>query len=376
MKTLVYLLIALLLPIFAFTQDDFDYPVDIVYNSETENYYVSNWADGNGYILKLDKDGNIIETFFEGLHYAGGMRISGNTLYVLDNLDLNNNPSNLLPSYLVGINLNTGAEVSNVEISSGGTYLNFMDKANNNLLYITDSQKNSIYQYSFQDNTVTTFLTNLSSPFGICYDYYNDRLLFTANGTGLSYLKSVSPEGGEVTTPFYTDAYIKGVVMHPSADFYYTTWDVNSTQWGDEIVGKVNNDFNWEFEPSYDHNRPFGLCIGYNDVVAVCNWGNHTLRFIDDAVFSVDELSSKSDPYTIYPNPSNGKFNLGFSDIGSSNFELSILNMTGQQVYQEKVNTSYNTVEKSFDLQGLPAGTYVVIIKDDLSVSQKKLIIR
>lgn len=376
MKTLFYLLIAIILPTLVFAQDTLYYPSDIKYHSETETYYVSNWADGEGYILRLDKDANILETFYDGLHYASGMCLVGNTLYVLDNLDLNISGGNQLPSYLIGIDMTTAEEISKVEIGPEHIYLNFVAKAQNGFLYISDYQNNIIYKYHLQNKTVTNFLTDLSTPFGICYDIYSNRMIFTENGTGLSYLKSVHPHGGEVTTEFYTDAYIKGVVMHPNADFYYTTWDVNSTQWGDEEVRKINNDFNSDYLASGGHNRPFGLCVGYDDVIAVCNWGDHTLSFLNDEVFSVEEQSSKINLYTVYPNPSNGKFNIRFYDIASNNLEISILNIAGQQVYQEKINNSDMLVEKKFHLQHLPAGTYVVILKDDHSISQEKLIIR
>ena len=118
------------------------------------------------------------------------------------------------------------------------------------------------------------------------------------------------------------------------------------------------------------------MCIGYDNFIAVCNWGDHTLSFFNDEVFSVEEQSSKTDPFTIYPNPSNGKFNIGFPNFVSVNLEITILSITGQQVYNEKVNNSNMLVEKQFDLQHLQAGTYVVILKDDRSISQKKLIIR
>ncbi len=375
MKIYTYLILLTVLPIFAFTQETFYYPIDIVYHSATENYYVSNWADGDGYVLKLDKDGNILETFYNGLSYAGGLCIVDNVLYILDNQDLNISGSSL-PSFLVGIELGSGNPVLNKKISQGGTYLDFMDAAYGNL-YITDDQQSKIYKYSIQSNMVSDFITDLDSPpFGICYDDYNDRLLFTQNGVGESYLVSVHPLGGDTTEVFTTDAYMKGVVRHPNADFYFSTWDVNSTQWGDEEVRKVNNNFTWEFMPSWPHNRPFGLCVGYNDQIVVCNWGDHTLSFLEDNIFSVDEFSSKPDPFTVYPNPSNGRFNIGFSDQIPSKLEITILSITGQQVYQEMVNNSNMLAERQFNLDHLQPGTYVVILKDDRSVSQKKLIIK
>ena len=60
MKILTNLLIAIIIPIISLAQEELNYPFDIVYHAETENYYVTNWAEGDAYILKLDKNGNII----------------------------------------------------------------------------------------------------------------------------------------------------------------------------------------------------------------------------------------------------------------------------------------------------------------------------
>ena len=374
MKIHTYLFIAIILPVFGFAQESFFYPIDIVYYQPTENYYVSNWADGEGYILKLDKDGSIIETFYEGLHFAGGLCIVDDILYIIDNYDF------YVESFLIGIDINSGNSILLKKISSGPTNLNFMASAHGNI-YITDDKQSKIYKYNIQQNLVSDFITDLNTPpFGICYDYYNDRLLFTENGpdwSNLSYLKSIHPSGGDITSPYEAENYIKGVIMHPNADFYYTIWQAQDPLiWGDEEARMVVNNFSWGHTLDFNNYQPWGLCIGYDNHLVVCNYGSHSLSFYDLDTYGVVETIDKSEAYTIYPNPSNGKFSIGFSDIVTSNLELTILNMTGQQVYHEKVNNSNVLADKEFDLQGLPAGTYVVIIKDDQSVNQKKLIIR
>ncbi|MCD4731177.1 MAG: T9SS type A sorting domain-containing protein [Bacteroidales bacterium] len=373
MKISTYLFLLVFLPIFTFSQDELNYPIDIVYHSATENYYVSNWADGDGYILKLDKEGSIVETFYDGLHFAGGLCIVDDVLYIIDNYDF------YVESFLIGIDLNSGNPILLKKVSSGTTNLNFMAYAHGNI-YITDDKQSKIYKYNIEENLVSDFLTNLNSPpFGICYDYYSDRLLFTENGpdwSNLSYLNSINPSGGDITTPYEAENYIKGVIMHPNADFYYTIWQAQDPLiWGDEEVRMVVNNFSWGHTLGYNHYQPWGLCIGYDNHLVVCNYGSHSLSFYDLDTYGVDEIVDKSEDFTIFPNPTNGKFNIGFSDNVTSNLEITILNITGQQVYQEKMNNSNVLADKGFDLQGLPAGTYVVILKDDRSVFQKKLII-
>jgi len=352
------------------------YPIssmDIVYHNTTENYYVSNQADGNGYILKMDKDGNIIETLYDDLHYVGGLCIVGDILYILDTYDY------YLESFLIGINLNSGDNVLQKKISSGLTNPNFMDNAYGNL-YITDIKQYKIFKYNIQQDSVSDFIIGIIPPsIGICYDYYNNRLLFTQNGpngSDISYIKSIHPTGGDITNLYEVENYIKGLIMHPNADLYYTTWDAQYPPvWGDEEVRMVVNNFSWGHTIGNDHYQPWGLCIGYDNNLVVCNYGSHSLNFYDLDTYGVDEIIDKSEDYTIFPNPTNGKFKIGFSEYVTSNIEIAILNMTGQQVYHEKVNNSSMLTDREFDMQHLPAGTYVVILKDDSSVSQKKLII-
>ncbi len=165
--------------------------------------------------------------------------------------------------------------------------------------------------------------------------------------------------------------------MHPNADLYYTTWDAQFPPvWGDEEVRMVVNNFSWGHTLGYDHYQPWGLCIGYDNHVVVCNYGVHSLSFYDLDTYSVDEITDKSEGYTIYPNPNNGKFNIEFSNGMSSDLEITVLNITGQQVYREKVNNVSLSTKKEINLQHLQAGTYVVILINDRSISQEKLIIR
>jgi hypothetical protein len=55
--------------------------------------------------------------------------------------------------------------------------------------------------------------------------------------------------------------------------------------------------------------------------------------------------------------------------------DISIYNLTGQLVHAEKVHNTELLAEKTFELYHLPAGTYVVTIKNERTISQKKLII-
>ncbi len=354
----------------AFSQDTLYYPVDIVYNEAAEEYYVSNWADGAGYILKLNSGGEIESTFATGFSYPGGLCLIDNILYIDDNSDLYGGS---LPSYLKGYNINTGEQVLNIEISTGGTYLDLMDTDNNGFLYIGDTEKQKIYKFNLETYEVTDFLTGLNKPFGVFYDYISDRIIYTSSSSSLSYLRAVNTDGTGDEAIFYTTGYLEGIEMSENGDFYISSWGTPDGAWGNEPVYKSSHNLDWKMVISNDNNRPYGMCIGKDNFLAVCNWGSHSINFLDLSQFSVNENLYEG-KINLFPNPSNGHFKIEIDDISSKNVEILIYDLPGKLVYSEKINLFSNKLEKEFGLT-LKTGTYIVRIKDGLNVYTKKLMI-
>ncbi len=365
----------LFFPVLMSGQGTFNYPVDVLFDQATQKYYVSNQDDGNGYILSLDSQGQITGTFFSDLIYPGGLLKIGNTLYVLNNSDLVGSGNNQ-PSFLLGINLNDGSQISSTQISTNGTYLDFMTYDNNGHIFINDSEKYKIYKYTLAENAVADFVTGLNSPpFGVCYDHINNRILFTSNGYQVSYLKAISPEGGNITTVYSTAAYLKGVIMHPYGDFFLSLWD-SGGGWGNEPVKKANNALNWDYTLTTDHDRPFGMCLGKDNTLVVCNWGSSSLSFIDLNLYGIQDNAALSTPFRVFPNPSDGHFTISISDQQNKSVDVFISTINGKQVYHEKMEINKAVFEKEFDLTNLQAGIYLIQIKGKNVNGLKKLIIR
>jgi len=375
MKYLLYILFFLLIPAQMIAQDTITVPVDIVYRAETKNYYVSNSFEGNGNILKLDSTGKVIETFFSDLHYPGGLCLVGDVLYVGDNYGKWNDS---LPSHLVGIDLNTGTEVMNFLVASYGAYIDLMTTDSSGYLYIgnsgTGDNDGKVHKFNIQTQSLTDLVTQTTRPYGVSYDHVNNRIIFVESGPLISFLKSVSPEGGEVTKVFYMNRRIEGVIMAPDGDFYISSWGSDSI-FGNDTVYKAGNSLAWKMEISTGHNRPFGMCIGKDNFLAVCNWGEHSLSFIDLSLYGIEETLTKNNDFTIYPNPSNGIVNLKFNNSEIQEVEVIIHDIIGQLVYQEKIGRMDVLSEKQIDLQQLPKGTYIVNIYNGSVVSHEKLIL-
>lgn len=95
----------------------------------------------------------------------------------------------------------------------------------------------------------------------------------------------------------------------------------------------------------------------------------------DFAATGVNELSNITD-LQLYPNPSNGRFNIGFdAQKAVSNVSVGITNITGQQVYSGQYHNAGNRFSTRLDLSDMPKGMYFIKLEADGEALNRKLTI-
>jgi len=86
----------------------------------------------------------------------------------------------------------------------------------------------------------------------------------------------------------------------------------------------------------------------------------------------VANVSSTMENIDLYPNPNNGSFiikgTLGSTNIGAVNFV--VYNLVGQMVYEDSITPQNNMLNKSFDLNNMPDGIYIMNITGDSGQSK------
>lgn len=87
--------------------------------------------------------------------------------------------------------------------------------------------------------------------------------------------------------------------------------------------------------------------------------------------FGVSQLFKNESQFSIYPVISNGQFSIENKELQDKNYELTIYNITGEKVYQQKV---YNKNETITLLQS--SGLYYIWIKTENTNELKKIIIQ
>jgi hypothetical protein len=79
---------------------------------------------------------------------------------------------------------------------------------------------------------------------------------------------------------------------------------------------------------------------------------------------------------TVYPNPSDGNFRLETQLPGTGAVNVSIISLQGKNILNENYATNGEYFEKGFNLDGLPAGEYVIKVSRGSYLLTEKVIIQ
>ncbi|WP_310560590.1 T9SS type A sorting domain-containing protein [Flavobacterium sp.] len=87
---------------------------------------------------------------------------------------------------------------------------------------------------------------------------------------------------------------------------------------------------------------------------------------------SVNDNVSPNTKVTIYPNPSNGIFDIEFKNEIKN---IKVSNMLGQVVYEEKVEQSAAGIRKNMDLSRFESGIYIINVSNNEGTSNYKVVL-
>lgn len=187
-------------------------PESVLFDRERKLIYVANvnmnpWEkDGNGFISKMDLQGNIIDlNWIEGFHGPKGMGIINNSLFVAD-ID-----------EVVEIDLEASKIINRYEVPDTPT-LNDIT-IGNGVVYISGSDSNKVFE--LKDGVVTEILSaDFGRPNGLFYE--SERLLMLTSGS--STLKSINLATKDVTDLLDGLGHGDGIVPVGNGDYLASSW--------------------------------------------------------------------------------------------------------------------------------------------------------
>lgn len=107
---------------------------------------------------------------------------------------------------------------------------------------------------------------------------------------------------------------------------------------------------------------------------------NNIFYDLNNAVITVDGVVGTEDftfdDFAVYPNPSNGTFNLTFKPASSDNIEVALYDLRGRAInsYTYDEVSAASTFSKQLDYGYIESGVYFLVVKNGDKVTTKKII--
>jgi hypothetical protein len=184
------------------------------------------------------------------------------------------------------------------------------------------------------------------------------------------------------TTSADTGATLKSAAVAPSP---FINFGIKTITWdGTNVAGAIvtNGAYNiwvessWNDGPDDIHNKiisfPFtkGTSTSTTTPIGDALISGITLTWTPTQA-GVNDIIIKPE-VTIYPNPTNGIFNMAFkNDVNS----IRVVDILGKVVYSEKIASALADTTKRIDLSNLNNGLYIVSVSNDNGTSNYKVIL-
>ena len=123
---------------------------------------------------------------------------------------------------IVVFDLITDSHIKNIKIE-GSTFLNDIT-ADDNYLYVSDSEQNKIYKVSLKNEEYDIFINTFEdSPNGLLWEA-ETNLLYVGFRFGKSIIASYDSTGREVFARFEEGYYVDGIAKDKNGNFYIGCW--------------------------------------------------------------------------------------------------------------------------------------------------------
>ena len=100
---------------------------------------------------------------------------------------------------------------------------------------------------------------------------------------------------------------------------------------------------------------------------------NSTNFTISEATASIKDVSFEG--FNLYPNPSNGNFNLQFETISTALVKLQLFDLTGRLVREVQFSNVAARFSESISFKNTAKGLYLLKIKNGSKQTTRKLVI-
>lgn len=283
------------------------------YDPSQNRWLVSNQSS----IIAQDMNGDL--SYFGSGSATHGMEVMNGTLFAISG------------STIKGYDLVSGDEVMSLFVT-GASFLNGMGSDPvSNRLWVSDFGAGRIHELDVSDlssPTIETIVSNtVSTPNGVVYDSFNDRVLFV-NWGGNAAVKEIDLSDNSVTTLTTTGlSNCDGIDMDNEGKFYISSWSpTRITRYDNDLSNPV-------IVTSSGLSNPADISYGLEiNTLGIANSGSEILTLIEFEASGIDAIDASPFNLQIFPNPISVASRVSFEIQNDREVSIVVRNMEGKLV--------------------------------------------
>jgi von Willebrand factor type A domain-containing protein/type IX secretion system substrate protein/PKD domain-containing protein len=123
-----------------------------------------------------------------------------------------------------------------------------------------------------------------------------------------------------------------------------------------------------------------------NATITITQNGKYSVKIVNSSgcasisdeynTVGIDRLPTLAKKFVIAPNPNNGSFTLDLEFDQATSFSLRVVDITGNAVFEERINSQGIHYHKQLAIDGLPSGIYFLTIESGNHFDRKKFVIQ
>jgi hypothetical protein len=288
-------------------------------------------------------------------------------------------------------------EIENCILEAADNGIRTIDTKSTTICYntITDcfnaiysfSEVNKIYYNVFRNNQVVINITSYLSETEIFNNvFYNNSTGVAASYSDLTLYNNIFHllNKGDIAINAKLDKLISDYnIFYPEQDGFITVsnvkyntlaefqkntgLDLNSFNLNPKFVDVYNDNFTVDVgSPAIDAGVTVGLNTDFYG--AKVPYGKATDIGLAEAVtelYAINETIDNQNVLNVFPNPSNGKFNINLEGINRNALKASIVDITGRIFYEKYFFPDESELFLNIDISYIPEGIYMVILITD-----------
>jgi hypothetical protein len=114
-----------------------------------------------------------------------------------------------------------------------------------------------------------------------------------------------------------------------------------------------------------------GAAVDQHTVANTTNFTNVAINWQPSTTTGIDEATAENPSVSVYPNPSNGSFNVDYKNATS----IKVINTLGVLAYETKIDETVSEGTKNIDLSNFANGIYIINVSNGNSSINHKVVL-